>query len=122
MRRILLLAALPLHAHMVSLSTGDILVEGRFATYELRMPIYEIQHVKDPEPALFANIHFRSSGVEARLREKSCSVDAPSVGPSACTGSSAALLVELKREEIDRKRCSSTLPFSRSSRFRCPDS
>src|SRR5260370_21364667 len=76
MRRILLLAALPLHAHMVSLSTGDILVEGRFATYELRMPIYEIQHVNDPEPALFANIHFRSSGVEARLREQTCTLDA----------------------------------------------
>src|SRR5258708_21026924 len=77
MRGILLLAGRPLHASMVSLSTGDILVEGRFATYELRMPIYEIQHVKDPEPALFANIHFRSSGAEPRLREQTCSIDAP---------------------------------------------
>lgn len=77
MARLLLLlaAAVPLGAHMVSLSTGDILIEGRFATYELRMPLYEIQHLKDPEPSLFANIHFKTAGVEARLREKSCAVD-----------------------------------------------
>jgi hypothetical protein len=34
---------------MVSMSTGDLKVEGNHASYELRMPMYEIAHVRKPE-------------------------------------------------------------------------
>lgn len=70
----LLLAAI-LPAHVISMSTGEFRVTGNKASYELRMPIYEIQHVKGPEKALFEQIHFKSNGVEGRLTEKQCAED-----------------------------------------------
>ena len=36
-------------AHMVSMSTGELKVAGNRAEYELKMPSYEAEHVKDPE-------------------------------------------------------------------------
>lgn len=59
-------------AHMMSMSTGDITVQGDRAHYELRMPLYEIAHVKDPDRSLFEHIHFSSGGAQARLVQKSC--------------------------------------------------
>jgi hypothetical protein len=64
--------ALPLLAHMMSMSTGDVTVNGDRAHYELRMPLYEIAHVKDPERSLFEHIRFSSGGVEARTINRSC--------------------------------------------------
>jgi hypothetical protein len=64
--------ALPLLAHMMSMSTGDVTVNGDRAHYELRMPLYEIAHVKDPERSLFEHIRFSSGGVEARTLNRSC--------------------------------------------------
>ena len=43
---LLLLAALPLAAHVVSNSTGDAQINGPELRYELRMPLYE---VPDPD-------------------------------------------------------------------------
>ena len=71
-------AALPAMAHMMSMSTGDFTIEGRRAHYELRMPLYEIAHVKDPAAALLANIHFASAGAPARLLTSACREDAAS--------------------------------------------
>jgi len=51
-KRLVLLAAAavcPLRAHVMSMSTGDVAVEGNRAHYELHMPIYEIADVKNPE-------------------------------------------------------------------------
>jgi HupE/UreJ protein len=59
-------------AHMMSMSTGDVTVTGDRAHYELRMPIYEIAHVKDPERELFEHIRFSSGGTAARMTAKSC--------------------------------------------------
>ena len=35
----------PVYAHVVSMSTGELRVDGPTATYELRMPMYEVAHV-----------------------------------------------------------------------------
>jgi len=67
-----LLAALPASAHMVSMSTGELKIEGRRANFELRMPLYEVAHVKNPERALLAAIRFSSRGAPARLTESRC--------------------------------------------------
>ncbi len=46
------LAAVPACAHVVSMSSGDLTIDGSRAHYELRMPLYEIPHVSAPETAL----------------------------------------------------------------------
>jgi hypothetical protein len=60
-----LLIAAPLYAHVVSLSTGELRVDGPLADYELRMPMYEVAHVANPEALLdhirFAGAHRTSS-------------------------------------------------------------
>jgi hypothetical protein len=71
-------------AHMVSMSTGELKVEGSRAEYELKMPSYEAQPVKDASRALLANIHFRSAGVEGKMLASSCS---DQNGTYTCTAS-----------------------------------
>ena len=58
---------------MVSMSTGELRINGAAATYDLRIPMYEVAHVQDPERAFFEHIHFRGGGGEAKLGEHSCS-------------------------------------------------
>ena len=41
-------------AHVVSMSSGELHVEGRMGSYELRIPMYEVAHVSNPETALLA--------------------------------------------------------------------
>jgi hypothetical protein len=86
MRGLLLLAPLPLAAHMVSMSTGDIRVDGARAEYELAMPLYEVQHVRDPEGSLFESVRFRGGGGEARLTARKCREDRPA-GAYVCNAS-----------------------------------
>ncbi|MCE5310625.1 MAG: HupE/UreJ family protein [Acidobacteriales bacterium] len=76
-RRLALLAAiaLPVAAHMVSMSTGEARLEGARLVYNLSVPLYELTHIKNPEQALLANIHFSSAGVEARVVDKACRAD-----------------------------------------------
>ena len=59
-------------AHMVSMSTGELKVEGDRLRYELRMPMYEAAHVKNPAQALLDHVRFRSAGVDGKLIEKQC--------------------------------------------------
>jgi hypothetical protein len=74
MRRALwLLCALPAWAHVVSISSGDLTVEGTHAKYELRMPLYEIAHVPHPEAALLDHVRFAG----AKLVSRHCAADAP---------------------------------------------
>lgn len=61
-----------LFGHMVSMSTGDLKVNGANATYELRMPMYEVAHVRDPEHTLLDHVHFESGGVRAKPTGASC--------------------------------------------------
>jgi hypothetical protein len=53
---------LPLAAHMVSMSTGELKVDGNRAHYELRIPMYEVAHVREPEHTLLDHIRFKSGG------------------------------------------------------------
>ena len=71
----LLLAAWPVWGHVMSMSSGDLTVEGARAHYELRMPLYEITHVQKPEQALLDHIRFAAGGRDARLTAKDCRTD-----------------------------------------------
>jgi hypothetical protein len=66
------LLALPLAAHMVSMSTGDLKVDGARASYELRMPMYEVAHVHEPEHTLLDHVRFESGGAWAKPSGQSC--------------------------------------------------
>lgn len=79
----LLAAAIPAGAHVVSMSTGDAVLKGSQLEYELRIPVYEVANLADPETSLFANIHFQGAGEEARLLKHSCRVDS---GNLVCSG------------------------------------
>jgi hypothetical protein len=67
----LLLAVWTAGAHVVSMSSGDLTVDGVRAHYELRMPLFEVAHVAAPERALLDRVRFSN----ARLISKSCSAD-----------------------------------------------
>jgi hypothetical protein len=68
----LLVSAFPLTAHMVSMSTGDLKVDGNRAHYELRMPMYEVAHVHEPEHTLLDHIRFESGGAWATPAGQAC--------------------------------------------------
>jgi hypothetical protein len=74
----------PLHAHVMSMSSGDLTVTGARAHYELRMPLYELAHIKDPENSIFRSIHFSSGLREAKLLDQSCRAE-PSDNVYLCT-------------------------------------
>jgi hypothetical protein len=71
-------------AHMMSMSTGDVTVTGDRAHYELRMPLYEIAHVKDPERSLFEHIRFAGGGSDGRLISRACH-ESPADAAFVCT-------------------------------------
>ena len=78
MRRVpwLICFTAPIYAHVMSLSSGDLTVTGARARYELRMPLYELTHIRNPGRSIFENIHFSSCGREARLTASDCKADA----------------------------------------------
>jgi hypothetical protein len=57
---------------MVSMSTGELKVEENRAHYELRIPTYEVAHVRDPERTLLDHIRFRSGGSWAKASAEVC--------------------------------------------------
>jgi hypothetical protein len=61
---------------MVSMSSGEIRVEGARGRYEFRVPLYEVAHVTDPERTLLEAIQFSSAGQPARRTEAKCQRDA----------------------------------------------
>jgi HupE / UreJ protein len=73
MRRALCIALLawPAAAHVMSMSSGDLAIDGARAHYELRMPLYEVAHVLNPERTLLEHIHFAG----ARLVRSECHAD-----------------------------------------------
>jgi len=75
----------PLCAHTISMSNGDLQVKGNRATFQLRMPVYEITHLQDPPQQLFESLRFSSAGQEGKLIEKSCH-DSPNDGMYVCDG------------------------------------
>jgi hypothetical protein len=76
-RRVLagMLLAAPAFAHVMSMSTGDLKIDGRNAHYGLRMPLYEMSHVANAEQTLLDHIQFSSAGGAAKLIQKNCAED-----------------------------------------------
>ena len=72
-----LLLAVPAFAHVISMSSGDLAIHGAEAHYDLRLPLYEIAHIRNPEQSLFEHIRFSSGGQAARLVRKACREDPP---------------------------------------------
>jgi HupE / UreJ protein len=68
---LLFMLAWPAASHVVSMSSGDLRIEGTRARYELRMPLYEIEHVAHPEQVLLDHVKFTG----ARLVSKECHSD-----------------------------------------------
>ena len=66
------LLAWPLRAHVMSMSSGDLAILGARAHYELRMPLYEVAHVPNPERTLLEHIRFAG----ARMARSECGADA----------------------------------------------
>lgn len=58
---VLPLLAAPIWAHVVSMSTGELRVDGPTAIYEMRIPMYEVAHVVNPETALIDHIRFEGA-------------------------------------------------------------
>jgi len=52
------LAACAATAHMISISTGEVRLDGSKLHYELRMPAYEVTALKDPTGELLPHIDF----------------------------------------------------------------
>ncbi len=67
----LLFLAAAAYGHVVSMSTGDLTIEGTHANFKLRMPLYEISHVRAPERSLLEHIVFGG----ARMLSSSCRAD-----------------------------------------------
>ena len=74
----LALASVPVSAHVMSMSSGDLTVDGARAHYELRMPLYELSHMKDPSRSIFQHIQFSSGFSKARLLASDCRADSAS--------------------------------------------
>ena len=70
---LVLAAASAARAHVVSMSSGEFKIDGAKATYEIQVPVYETQGIKDPEHALLDNIHFTGGGSEGRILTRECS-------------------------------------------------
>ncbi|MEO8595964.1 MAG: HupE/UreJ family protein [Candidatus Solibacter sp.] len=68
----LLAMAAPAAAHVMSMSQGDLAIDGTRAHYELRMPLYEVAHVSAPERTLLEHIHFAGG----RLTHSECRSEA----------------------------------------------
>lgn len=68
---LLILAAGAAGAHVMSMSSGDLVIDGAHARYELRMPLYEIAHVANPDRVLLDHVIFTG----AHLTRKECHTD-----------------------------------------------
>jgi hypothetical protein len=55
---VFLCCAATLQAHVVSISTGELRLDGPTATFELRIPAYEITQLAHPETELLASFRF----------------------------------------------------------------
>ena len=71
-----LLAAAPLAAHVMSMSTGELRLAGDRAEYRLRMPLYEIAHIQEPQKSLFENLRLFDGRREARMLKHFCEASA----------------------------------------------
>lgn len=66
----------PAPAHVLSVSQGDLTLDGPVATYELRMPLSEVPDVGEPQLVLLDAIEIRAGGQTATREGASCRSDA----------------------------------------------
>ena len=71
----LILLALPLGAHMVSMSSGTLQVNGTKLVYQARIPLFEIPNMPGFDKLLFAEIRFSGKRGEAKLLTSGCVPD-----------------------------------------------
>lgn len=75
--------AVTVYAHPVSLSTGELHMDGPTATFDLRIPMYEVAQTAHPETELLA--HFRFG--DGHLARSTCRVGTgPDDGAYICHG------------------------------------
>jgi hypothetical protein len=68
------IAALPLSAHVMSMSSGEATVNGNRVDYILRVPFYEVETIPHPEKALLAHVGFTGG----QLQNQKCFRDGDS--------------------------------------------
>ena len=68
----LLLVALPVSAHVMSMSSGELRVEGTTAKLEVRMPVYEVADLEEPERAVLDAFTLRVRAAEAERTSGAC--------------------------------------------------
>ena len=75
---LVVLALLPsdVRGHIMSMSSGELKVEGSRVYYELRMPLYEVVHLEEPERSLLENFRLYDGGREIPSRRGSCKANA----------------------------------------------
>ena len=56
----------------MSMSSGDLTIDGARAHYELRMPLYEVAHVPHPERTLLQHIRFAGARMAAQRVPRRC--------------------------------------------------
>ena len=103
-----LLAPFALSAHLVSISTGDLTVDGTNVRYELRVPLYETDYMEDPERELFEQFHLSSAGYDGRRVELSCREDQPS--SSFTCNATYTFPIEVERLSVECNYHAVTVP------------
>lgn len=73
----------PARAHVLSMSSGELRVEGDRAELEIRMPIYEVSHLEDPAKALLDSFEIHVESAPAVRESGSCEED-PQQGALVC--------------------------------------
>lgn len=66
-----LLLTIAAQAHVVSMSTGELQMDGPTAVFELRIPLYEVAQLDHPEAVLLAQFRFG----DGHLTRSSCRQD-----------------------------------------------
>lgn len=65
----------PASAHLLSVSQGELTLDGPVATYELRMPLSEVPNVAEPQFVLLDAVEIRAGGQTATREEATCQSD-----------------------------------------------
>lgn len=68
-----LLAIHPLSAHVMSVSSGELVIGEASATYTIRLPLYEVQHLDDAKQTVTSAINVSGAGAERTAA--SCETD-----------------------------------------------
>lgn len=82
----LLLGALasPAAAHVMSMSSGELSLQGGAAQLTFRLPVYEVEHLESPERALLDSFTIRAGGAVVERSAGECGQDGEDY---ACTAS-----------------------------------